>query len=129
MERYADYKEVSARIKSLRESKERQESEMDYIRFQLAQLKELNLIPGEDAELEAEERKLSNVNEIKSNLWQCEELMSGDGGSSMLSSLSVLSHNMSRLCEFTTEWKILQNVLKQCYRSKRCCAHDIGIAK
>ena len=98
-ERYADYKEVSARIKSLRESKERQESEEDYIRFQLAQLKELNLIPGEDAELEAEERKLSNVNEIKSNLWQCEELMSGDGGSSMLSSLSVLSHNMSRLCE------------------------------
>lgn len=97
--KYTEYKRVEARIKALRETKEKQESEEDYLRFQLAQLKELNLVSGEDVELEAEERKLSNVNEIKSILWQCEELMSGDEGRSLLSSLSTLTHNLSRLCE------------------------------
>ncbi len=97
--KYTEYKHIEARIKALRETKERQESEEDYLRFQLAQLKELNLVSGEDVELEAKERKLSNVNEIKSILWQCEELMSGDEGSSVLSSLSTLTHNLSRLSE------------------------------
>ena len=49
---YEKYRRIEARIKELTENNARRKQEEDYLRFQLSQIKELNLQPGEDAELE-----------------------------------------------------------------------------
>lgn len=101
---YDKYRQIETRIKDLKETNLRRKSEEDYLRFQLSQIEELHLQPGEDAELEATERRLSNVNEIKSYLWQCEQLLEGEdeninsilGG---LSSMSNILAHLSRICD------------------------------
>ncbi|MBR1726806.1 MAG: DNA repair protein RecN, partial [Muribaculaceae bacterium] len=57
---------------------DRARGEEDYLRFQLKQLDDMNLQPGEDAKLEAEQAKLSNVTEIKQTLWEVEHLLADE---------------------------------------------------
>lgn len=103
---YEKYKRIETRIHELRETNERRKAEEDYLQFQLSQIAELKLQPGEDIELEASERRLSNVNEIKNLLWQCQQLLEGgdDGMNSILSGLAQVSTNLSnlnRICDET----------------------------
>ena len=97
-------KSIEGKIKDLKENNARRKSEEDYLRFQLSQIKELKLRNDEDIELEAIERRLSNVNEIKSNLWQCLQLLDGDedGENSILNGLATVAGNLShisRMCD------------------------------
>ena len=101
---YEAYKRIEGEIKDLKENNARRKSEEDYLRFQLSQIKELELRNDEDIELEAIERRLSNVNEIKSNLWQCLQLLDGDedGENSILNGLATVAGNLShisRMCD------------------------------
>ena len=101
---YEAYKRIEGKIKDLKENNARRKSEEDYLRFQLSQIKELKLRNDEDIELEAIERRLSNVNEIKSNLWQCLQLLDGDedGENSILNGLATVAGNLShisRMCD------------------------------
>ncbi len=101
---YEAYKRIEGKIKDLKENNTRRKSEEDYLRFQLSQIKELELRNDEDIELEAIERRLSNVNEIKSNLWQCLQLLDGDedGENSILNGLATVAGNLShisRMCD------------------------------
>ena len=101
---YEAYKRIEGKIKDLKENNTRRKSEEDYLRFQLSQIKELELRNDEDIELEAIERRLSNVNEIKSNLWQCLQLLDGDedGKNSILNGLATVAGNLShisRMCD------------------------------
>ena len=101
---YEAYKRIEGKIKDLKENNVRRKSEEDYLRFQLSQIKELELRNDEDIELEAIERRLSNVNEIKSNLWQCLQLLDGDedGENSILNGLATVAGNLShisRMCD------------------------------
>ncbi len=102
---YGKYRRIESEIKELRATNVRRKSEEDYLRFQLSQIKDLNLRENEDVELEATERRLSNVNEIKSYLWQCEQLLDGDGdgGFSILGGLSTVLGNLSHLSRIYDE--------------------------
>lgn len=104
LKEYEAYKRIEGKIKDLKENNARRKSEEDYLRFQLSQIKELELRNDEDIELEAIERRLSNVNEIKSNLWQCLQLLDGDedGENSILNGLATVAGNLShisRMCD------------------------------
>lgn len=75
---YRQYRDIEQKLKQLTERCHQARGEEDYLRFQLKQLQDMNLKPGEDAKLEAEQAKLSNVTEIKQALWEVEHLLSGD---------------------------------------------------
>ena len=80
---YKKYTSLRNRLEELKRISSQRKAEEDYLRFQLGQLKELSLTEDEDAELESEERKLSNITEIKSALWDTEQLLDGEMQSAM----------------------------------------------
>ncbi|MBR1474103.1 MAG: DNA repair protein RecN [Muribaculaceae bacterium] len=75
---YRKYVDIERRLTQLAEQSDRARGEEDYLRFQLKQLDDMNLQPGEDAKLEAEQAKLSNVTEIKQTLWEVEHLLADE---------------------------------------------------
>ncbi|MBQ9219112.1 MAG: DNA repair protein RecN [Muribaculaceae bacterium] len=77
-QQYRKYVDIERRLTQLAEQCDRARGEEDYLRFQLKQLDEMNLQPGEDAKLEAEQAKLSNVTEIKQTLWEVEHLLADE---------------------------------------------------
>lgn len=69
---------LKAELKNLQEELLKKSREEDYLRFQYKQLEEIQLREGELSELEEERDLLSNVEEIKSGLFQMENLLSSD---------------------------------------------------
>ncbi len=93
---YQHYRQVEQQLKQLTEQCQRARGEEDYLRFQLKQLQDMNLKPGEDIELEAEQAKLSNVTEIKQALWEIEHLLT-DENNAVIDSLKVITARLQAI--------------------------------
>lgn len=78
---YICYKDLQKQLAEQRKAFENSKAEEDYLRFQLAQFADLKLAENEDTELENLQKKLSNVSDIKQNLWQISSALNGEENS------------------------------------------------
>lgn len=90
---YICYKNLQKQLLEKRSEYEKSRTEEDYVRFQLAQFVDLKLVENEDIELEGLQKKLSNVSEIKENLWMINSSLNGEENS-ILQQLSVISQRL-----------------------------------
>lgn len=77
---YDKYRKADRRLKQAQEETERNRADEDFLTFQLQQLDEAGLRTGEQEELEQEAETLAHAEEIKSALFQTDELLTGDEG-------------------------------------------------
>lgn len=87
---YVCYKKLQEQLLERQNEYEKSRAEEDYIRFQLNQFSDLKLVENEDVELENLQKKLSNVSEIKQNLWQISSTLNGEENS-ILEQLKVVA--------------------------------------
>lgn len=90
---YVCYKKLQEQLLEKQNEYEKSRAEEDYIRFQLNQFADLKLTENEDAELENLQKKLSNVSEIKQNLWQISSTLNGEENS-ILEQLKVVAQRI-----------------------------------
>ena len=79
-EAYGRYKELGIELEKAREALRQHRENEDFIRFQHHELEEARLAEGEQEELEQEFSILSHAEEIKSALFEADDIMTGDGG-------------------------------------------------
>ena len=102
-ELYSQYKSTERQLNELRENYERNHSEEDYLRFQLDQFKETALKPGEDEELENQQRRLANATSLKEDLWKIIKILNSEENSlidqmaDIHSTLSNAEENLSEV--------------------------------
>jgi DNA repair protein RecN (Recombination protein N) len=100
--------ELTHNYNSLKSKIEKEESESDYIKFQLNQLKEARLYPGELEELEEELRLLNNAESIKNSLFTISNLISPEGSeTSVLQNLKEAATICSKLAN---DYKIIASL-------------------
>ncbi len=75
---YKKYRKSLKELEELKQTARKDKADFDYIQFQYDQLAEANLIQGEQAELEAEQKKLSHTEEIKQNISRINKLLNSD---------------------------------------------------
>ena len=75
---YQQFLSLRKQLHELQEKANRETSEQDYLRFQFQQLDEAKLQPDEQSELEKEQETLAHIEDIKSNLYALEQLLSED---------------------------------------------------
>lgn len=75
---YAAYKRLNAELARIIEKSRKDHEDEAYLRYQQREFMEMALEPGEDVSLLADERKLSNINGIKTALWTASELLNGE---------------------------------------------------
>lgn len=81
--RFNALREAVKRLKIMRAKIERSREDEEFTRYQLEQLEELNLQPGEQAELERERDVLTNLSAIKSALSTAVSSLDGDDGGAL----------------------------------------------
>ena len=79
-EAYGRYKELGIELEKAREALRQHRENENFIRFQHHELEEARLAEGEQEELEQEFSSLSHAEEIKSALFEADDIMTGDGG-------------------------------------------------
>lgn len=98
--RYTKFRNAVKKFKTTRELVEQNNSEEEYLRFQLQHIENLHLTPGEQADLEKERDVLANLTEIKHRI------------SLALSALSDNNNNaLSLIKEATDNCSLLTNIL------------------
>lgn len=75
---YQTWHDTEKELNELLEDAKRSKADEDYIRFQLEQLEEANLIEGEQEQLEQEAETLEHAEEIKAGLYRAEQAFLGD---------------------------------------------------
>lgn len=75
---YNRFRNTERQLNNLRDNLSRNRSEEDYLRFQLNQLQEIALQPGEDDELEQQQRRLANASSLKEDLWKVSNMLNGE---------------------------------------------------
>lgn len=108
---YNNYRKLKSSLATLRENYEKSRQDEDYIRFQLAQIETLKLQENEDEDLEREQVKLSNIADIKQNLWQSSSIIQ-DNEDSVLSLLSTASRCMMQIENVDEELKEVSDRLQ-----------------
>ena len=101
---YDNYKKIKSQLATLKDDYEKSRQDEDYIRFQLSQIETLKLQENEDEELEREQTKLSNIADIKQNLWQSSSILQ-DNEESVLSMLSTASRCLMQIENVDEELK------------------------
>ena len=101
---YDNYKKIKSQLATLKDDYEKSRQDEDYIRFQLSQIETLKLQENEDEELEREQTKLSNIADIKQNLWQSSSILQ-DNEESVLSMLSTASRCLMQIENVDDELK------------------------
>ena len=101
---YDNYKKIKYQLATLKDDYEKSRQDEDYIRFQLSQIETLKLQENEDEELEREQTKLSNIADIKQNLWQSSSILQ-DNEESVLSMLSTASRCLMQIENVDEELK------------------------
>lgn len=90
---YVCYKKLQEQLLEKQNEYEKSRAEEDYIHFQLNQFADLKLTENEDIELENLQKKLSNVSEIKQNLWLISSTLNGEENS-ILEQLKVVAQRI-----------------------------------
>ena len=93
---YKEYTSTKANLDNKKMQVAAARADADYNKFLLSQFDNVNLIEGEEEELEAEQLKLSNLSDIKTSLWQISEQLDGEN-SSVLTSLQSVSNTLKTL--------------------------------
>ena len=90
---YQHYREAVKRLDETQQEMEQLRRDEDYIRFQLNQLHEMQLLPDEDLQLEALQSKLSNITELKDALWTVSDTLNGEENS-ILERLAIVAQRL-----------------------------------
>ena len=80
---YNKYRKICHELEEFILQADKSRQDEDYIRFQLEQLEEAQLQEGEQSALEKEAETLSHSEDIKSGLYQAEQLIDGDEGGTL----------------------------------------------
>lgn len=95
---YSEYREALHRYTETREMITRNQAESEFIAFQLDQLNEMRLQPGEQQALERERDVLSNITQIKEHLSGALDSLMRDSHNA-LAALSAASDDLQRLSD------------------------------
>lgn len=112
---YADlfgrYRQIKSSLEKLKAEYEKSRQEEDYLQFQLSQIAALKLVANEDEELEREQARLSNVSDIKHNLWLASSIIQDDENS-VLTNLVTVSRGLSQIEGVDSELKDVSDRLQ-----------------
>ena len=109
--RYELYRDAIKKLKTMRALINKNNSDEEFMRFQLKHLEDLHLVAGEQAKLEKDRELLSNITEIKRHLNHALSVLSIDN-TNALSNIKIAVENCSELTKIFDEAESLRNRLE-----------------
>ena len=99
---FSNYRSIKKELDDLREKSDKNKADLEYYRFQLVQLEEAKLNPGEQEELEKEQEILEHTGEIKSSLASSETILASDG-TSVLNVIREVKIHIGKIKDYLPE--------------------------
>ncbi|HAF29978.1 MAG TPA: DNA repair protein RecN [Bacteroidales bacterium] len=114
LNKYEEYHVLTTEYKRLIQNADKAKADLDYFQFQFDQLEALKLVDGEQEELEEELVKLNHAEEIKLNLSNSYNLLSGEEVA-ILSNLKQAKNSIASISKYMKEGDELAQRLDSVY--------------
>ena len=111
---YNDFRRLEKEYNSLKEKSEKNQADLEYYQFQLNQLIDAHLVPGEVEELEKEQEMLEHAGEIKVSLNSAVALLSSED-TSVLAMLASLKQILGRVKDYLPAAELLAERINSAY--------------
>lgn len=126
---FAEYKDIRNKVKRKRDEIEENKKNEDFIRFQLNELQDADLKSGMQDELEHESDMLNHVEDIKTSLYNIENIL-GTGGNSdnggINDRLKEAVRSLDGITGIYPDAKPLAERLESCYIELKDILHEIS---
>ena len=122
---YQTYKRVSNELQSLRQELQASRDNEDFLRFQQSELDDARLMAGEQEELEEQSRLMSHVEEIKSVLYESDNLLNADT-MGVVSSLRTITNQLHSIESVFPAAGELANRTDSCYIELKDISEEIS---
>ncbi len=126
---FAEYKDIRNKVKRKRDEIEENKKNEDFIRFQLNELQDADLKSGMQDELEHESDMLNHVEDIKTSLYNIENIL-GTGGNSdnggINNRLKEAVRSLDGITDIYPDAKPLAERLESCYIELKDILHEIS---
>ena len=121
---YSKYREASKALERLKEETEKNRQDEDYLRFQQKELQDASLKEGLQEELEAESEKLTHAEDIKTALYECDNLLEGE--TSAVDMVKDAASALNRISKVYPEVAEMAERLNACHIELKDIARDAG---
>lgn len=122
---YESYRLALKKYTTTRDMITRNRADAEFISFQLDQLREMNIQPGEQADLEQQREMLANMNVIKDNLTTALDAINGSR-ECVLSQLDTAASAIERLCDILPDAGSLSERLQSAHIELRDIADTLS---
>ena len=124
-EEFQGLSRLEAKLKELREHRRELASRVDFLRFQIGELDEANVQPGEDEALAEESGRLENSEELLGEATRIHgELYSADGA--ITEKISALAQTLARLNVWDSSLEGPHKELQEAYHALTEVGRDLG---
>lgn len=110
---YARLVEARRKMKEMEENLAKKQSDEDYLRFQLEQLDEFKLQPGEDEELKQLQSALSHAEDIKVALSSVDALLNGDDSDNGVGAIDSLRRSSQTMQQIANVYPAVEAYLER----------------
>ena len=125
VEEFEGLSRQEAQLKELREHRRELASRVDFLRFQISELDEANVQPGEDEVLAEESRRLENSEELLGEATRVQvELYSTEGA--ITEKISALTQTLARLKDWDSSLEGPHKELQEAYHTLAEVGRDLG---
>ena len=122
---YQTYKRVSNELQTLKQELQASRDNEDFLRFQQSELDDARLVAGEQEELEEQSRLMSHVEEIKSVLYESDNLLNADT-MGVVSSLRTITNQLHSIESVFPAAGELANRTDSCYIELKDISEEIS---
>jgi len=123
-EKYKAFKEITRRIAETEELAKKEKADLDYYQFQLKQLAEVDLVAGEQEQMESELETLNHSEEIKSQLFKAFGCLS-EGEFAVINNLKEVRSALAHIKEVYPEAENLYKRIESSYIEVQDLSHEI----
>lgn len=121
---YSAYCQAVKALNRLREDIEKSHDNEDFLRFQFNELSEAHLSADEQSVLEQESETMSHAEDIKTGLYETDDLLSGDGG--IVNRLRTATQSLESVGRVYPAARELAERLESCHIELKDIASDVG---
>lgn len=97
---YAEYARLKKKLESSVLDESARQKEMDFLEFEISEIKGAQLMAGEDEELEQQFRRMTNAKRIAQSAGEAYALTAGDGSTAASDLISSAVSRLQSVCDF-----------------------------
>lgn len=122
---YNDYRQIRKQWLDAQQSESDDRQRLNFLEFQIQEIEELQLVEGEDEELEAISQQLQHAQQITQNLSMVNQLMS-DSDTSVLNQIEQIIGYLNEVKEFQSNVKSINEALTSLQYDLEEYAHQLA---